>query len=50
MSLPASNSTLMELWPKALVESMLRIPSMPLSTCSRGSVMVASTVSGLAPR
>ena len=35
---------------KAEVEVMVRTPSMPFRTCSIGSTMVASIVSGLAPK
>ena len=49
MSRPMTNSTLITLIPKPLVDSMVRMPSMPFSTCSIGSVIVVSTVSGLAP-
>jgi hypothetical protein len=50
MSRPALSSTLIEPMLKAEVEVMVRMPSIPLSTCSIGSTMVASMVSGLAPK
>ena len=50
MSRPALNSTLTEPMLKAEVEVMVRTPSMPFRTCSIGSTMVASMVSGLAPK
>ena len=49
-SRPASNSTSMELTPKALVDVIVSMPSIPFSSSSMGSVIVASMVSGLAPR
>ena len=49
ISRPASNWMLMKLIPNALVDSRLWMSSTVFSTCSSGSVTMASTVSGLAP-
>src|SRR6476469_3007837 len=50
MSREASKVTVMMLVPSLpLVEVMYRMPSTPLSSCSRGTVTALSTMSELAP-
>jgi hypothetical protein len=49
ISMPSSNSTVMEVRPSELVDLMVRIPSMPLMDSSRGSVIRDSITSAFAP-